>query len=213
MSVIRVLIVDDHPIVRQGVRSVLANHPDIQVVGEADSASTLFAIVDSLKPDVVLVDVRMPGQGGIEVTQRLKHDYPTIRVIILTTYDDDEFLFGALRAGAEGYLLKSASQETLADSIRQVARGERLLSPNLMGKVMREFADLAKDKVRTDSGLSDQELEVLRMIATGATNKEIAEKLYWSEVTVKRKVQDILEKMGVANRAQAVAEAGKRGLL
>ena len=213
MSVIRVLIVDDHPIVRQGVRSVLANHSDIQVVGEADSASTLFAIVDSLKPDVVLLDVRMPGQGGIEVTQRLKHDYPTIRVIILTTYDDDEYLFGALRAGAEGYLLKSASQETLADSIRQVARGERLLSPNLMGKVMREFADLAKDKVRTDSGLSDQELEVLRMIATGATNKEIAEKLYWSEVTVKRKVQDILEKMGVANRAQAVAEAGKRGLL
>jgi DNA-binding NarL/FixJ family response regulator len=213
MGTIRVLIVDDHPIVRQGVRSVLANHSDIQVVGEADSASTLFAIVDSLKPDVILLDVRMPGQGGIEVTQRLKHDFADIRVIILTTYDDDEFIFGALRAGAEGYLLKSASQETLADSIRQVARGERLLSPNLMGKVMREFADLAKDKARTDSGLSDQELEVLRMIATGATNKEIAEKLYWSEVTVKRKVQDILEKMGVANRAQAVAEAGKRGLL
>jgi len=213
MALVRVLIVDDHPIVRQGVRSVLANHSDIQVVGEADSASTLFAIVDSLKPDVVLLDVRMPGQGGIEVTQRLKHDYPAIHVIILTTYDDDEFLFGALRAGAEGYLLKSASQETLADSIRQVGRGERLLSPNLMGKVMREFSDLAKDKARADSGLSDQELEVLRMIATGATNKEIAEKLYWSEVTVKRKVQDILEKMGVANRAQAVAEAGKRGLL
>jgi DNA-binding NarL/FixJ family response regulator len=213
MSAIRVLIVDDHPIVRQGVRGVLANHPDIQVVGEADSASALFAIVDSLKPDVVLVDIRMPGQGGIEVTQRLKHDYPDIKVIILTTYDDDEFLFGALRAGAEGYLLKSASQEVLADSIRQVGRGERLLSPHLIGKVMREFQDLAKDKARADSGLTDQELEVLRMIAAGATNKEIAEKLYWSEVTVKRKVQDILEKMGVANRAQAVAEAGKRGLL
>jgi DNA-binding NarL/FixJ family response regulator len=213
MNVIRVLIVDDHPIVRQGVRSVLANHADIQVVGEADSASTLFAIVDSLKPDVVLLDIRMPGQNGIDVTQRLKHDYPDLRVIILTTYDDDEYLFGALRAGAEGYLLKSASQEILADSIRQVGRGERLLSPNLVGKVMREFKDLAKGKARADSGLTDQELEVLRMIAAGATNKEIAEKLFWSEVTVKRKVQDILEKMGVANRAQAVAEAGKRGLL
>ena len=213
MSTIRVLICDDHPIVRQGVRSVLANHPDIQVVGEAENASTLFAIIDSLNPDVVLVDIRMPGQGGIEITQRLKRDSPDIKVIVLSTYDDDEYLFGALRAGAEGYLLKSASQEVLADSIRQVGRGERLLSPNLMGKVMREFRDLAKDKVRAESGLTDQEVEVLRMIAAGATNKEIAEKLYWSEVTVKRKVQDILEKMGVANRAQAVAEAGKRGLL
>jgi DNA-binding NarL/FixJ family response regulator len=213
MGTIRVLIVDDHPIVRQGVRGVLASHPDIQVVGEADSASTLFAIVDSLKPDVILLDIRMPGQNGIEVTQRLKQDHPTLKVIILTTYEDDEYLFGALRAGAEGYLLKSASQEVLADSIRQVGRGERLLSANLVGKVMREFKDLAKDKARTDSGLTDQELEVLRMIAAGATNKEIAEKLFWSEVTVKRKVQDILEKMSVANRAQAVAEAGKRGLL
>lgn len=213
MSTIRVLICDDHPIVRQGVRSVLANHPDIQVVGEAENASTLFAIVASLKPDVVLVDIRMPGQGGIEITQRLKHDSPDIKVIVLSTYDDDEYLFGALRAGAEGYLLKSASQEVLADAIRQVGRGERLLSPNLMGKVMREFHDLAKDKVRAESGLTDQEIQVLQMIAAGATNKEIAEKLYWSEVTVKRKVQDILEKMGVANRAQAVAEAGKRGLL
>ncbi len=213
MSSIRVMIVDDHPIVRQGVRGVLANHPDLEVVGEADSAPTLFAIVDSLHPDVILLDIRMPGQSGIEVTQRLKRDYPNIKVIVLTTYDDDEYLFGALRAGAEGYLLKSASQEVLADSIRQVGRGERLLSPNLVGKLMREFKELARDKARADTGLTDQELEVLRMIAAGATNKEIAEKLFWSEVTVKRKVQDILEKMGVANRAQAVAEAGKRGLL
>ncbi len=213
MSVFRVLIVDDHPVVRQGVRSVLANHADIQVVGEAENAATLFAIVDSLKPDVILLDVRLPGQSGIEITQRLKRDYPDIKVIILTTFDDDEYLFGALRAGAEGYLLKSASQDVLADSIRQVGRGERLLTPTLVGKVIREFHDLARDKTRADSGLSDQELQVLRMIAAGATNKEIAEKLYWSEVTVKRKVQDILEKMGVANRAQAVAEAGKRGLL
>lgn len=213
MSAIRVMIIDDHPVVRQGVRSVLANHADIQVVGEADSAATLFATIDSIKPEVVLLDIRMPGQSGIEVTQRLKRDHPAIRVIILTTFDDDEYLFGALRAGAEGYLLKSASQESLADAIRQVGRGERLLSPHLVGKMMREFRDLAKDKVRLDSGLTDQELAVLRMIAAGATNKEIAEKLFWSEVTVKRKVQDILEKMGVANRAQAVAEAGKRGLL
>ena len=207
------MLVDDHHIVRQGVKSVLAHHADIQVIGEADSAMGLFASLDTLKPDVVLMDIRMPGQNGIEVTQRLKREHPEIKVIILSTYDEDEFLFGALRAGAEGYLLKSASPEVLAASIRQVGSGERLLSPTLVSKVMREFQDLAKDKARTESGLTDQELEVLRMIAAGATNKEIAEKVYWSEVTVKRKVQDILEKMGVANRAQAVAEAAKRGLL
>jgi len=213
METVRVLLVDDHAIVRQGVRSVLANHADIVVIGEADSAASLFAHVGTLQPDVILLDIRMPGQNGIEVTQRLKREYPTIKVIILSTYDEDEFLFGALSAGAEGYLLKSASPQMLAEAIRQVGRGERLLSPGLVGKVMREFQELTKDKARTDSGLSDQELDVLRMIAAGATNKEIAEKVFWSEVTVKRKVQDILEKMGVANRAQAVAEAAKRGLL
>jgi DNA-binding NarL/FixJ family response regulator len=213
MEPIRVLLVDDHPIVRQGVRSVLANHPDIEVVGEADSATTLFASLDTAQPNVILLDVRMPGPNGIEITQRLKREHPEIKVIILSTYDEDEFLLGALRAGAEGYLLKSASAQVLASAIRQVGQGERLLSPQLVSKLMREFQDMAKEKARSDSGLTDQELQVVRMIAAGATNKEIAEKLYWSEVTVKRKVQDILEKMGVANRAQAVAEAAKRGLL
>ncbi len=213
MEPIRVLLVDDHPIVRQGVRSVLANHPDIEVVGEADSGNTLFASLETLRPNVILLDVRMPGPNGIEITQRLKREHPDIKVIVLSTYDEDEFLLGALRAGAEGYLLKSASAQVLASAIRQVGQGERLLSPQLVGKLMREFQDMAKEKARSDSGLTDQELQVLRMIAAGATNKEIAEKLYWSEVTVKRKVQDILEKMGVANRAQAVADAAKRGLL
>jgi two-component system, NarL family, response regulator DevR len=213
MDTIRVMLVDDHHIVRQGVRSVLANHNDLQVVGEADSAASLFASLETIKPNVILLDIRMPGQNGIEVTQRLKREHPEIKVIILSTYDEDEFLFGALRAGAEGYLLKSASPEMLASAVRQVGHGERLLSPGLVGKVIREFQDLAKTKARSESGLTDQEMQVLKMISEGATNKEIAEKVFWSEVTVKRKVQDILEKLGVANRAQAVAEAAKRGLL
>lgn len=213
MNPIRVLIVDDHPVVRQGVRSLLLNHPDIQVVGEAESAATLFAALNGDPPDVILLDVRMPGQNGIEVTQRLKRERGNIKVIILTTYDDDEILFGALRAGADGYLLKSASPEVLAASIRSVANGERLMSPALVDKMMRQFQNLAADKVRADSGLTDQELQVLQSIAAGATNKEIADKLFWSEVTVKRKTQDIFEKLGVANRAQAVGEATKRGLL
>jgi DNA-binding NarL/FixJ family response regulator len=213
MNPIQVLIVDDHHIVRQGVRSVLAIHADLHVIGEADGAPSLFAFLETARPNVILLDIRMPGQNGIEVTQRLKRDFADIKVIILTTYEDDEFLFGALRAGADGYLLKSASPQVLADAIRQVARGERLLSSALVSKLMREFQELAQDKTRAESGLTDQELTVLRMIAAGATNKDIAEKVFWSEVTVKRKVQDILEKMGVANRAQAVAEAAKRGLL
>jgi DNA-binding NarL/FixJ family response regulator len=213
LETIRVLVVDDHPVVRQGVRSVLANHPDIQVIAEAENAPSLFANLESLKPDVVLLDIRLPGQNGIEITQQIKREHPEVKVVILTTYDDDEYLFGALRAGAEGYLLKSASHQVLADSIRQVGRGERLLSPALVNKVMREFQSLAKEKTRVDSGLTDQELEMLRMIAAGATNKDIAEKMFWSEVTVKRKVQDTLTKLRVANRAQAVAEATRRGLL
>jgi DNA-binding NarL/FixJ family response regulator len=213
MNPIQVLIVDDHHIVRQGVRSVLAIHADLHVIGEADGAPSLFAFLETARPNVILLDIRMPGQNGIEVTQRLKRDFADIKVIILTTYEDDEFLFGALRAGADGYLLKSASPQVLADAIRQVARGERLLSSALVSKLMREFQELAQDKTRAETGLTDQELTVLRMIAAGATNKDIAEKVFWSEVTVKRKVQDILEKMGVANRAQAVAEAAKRGLL
>lgn len=213
MPPIRVLIVDDHAIVRQGVRSVLANHPDIEVVGEAENAAALFANVSTIRPDIILLDIRMPGQNGIETATRLKRDWPAIKIIILSTYDDDEYLFGALRAGAEGYLLKSASPEVLADALRQVGRGERLLGPGLVGRVLRQFQDLAQEKTRLESGLSDQELEVLRLIAAGATNRDIADRLYWSETTVKRKVQDILEKMGVANRPQAVAEAARRGLL
>jgi two-component system, NarL family, response regulator DevR len=213
MEPIRVLIVDDHPVVRQGVRSLLANHADIQVIGEAESAGSLFAALELNSPEVILLDIRMQGQTGIEIAQRLKREWPALKVIMLTTYDDEEYLFGALRAGADGYLLKSASPQVLADSIRSVAKGERLMSPALVDKMMRQFQTLATDKMRQDSGLTDQEIQVLRLVAAGGTNKEIADKLFWSEVTVKRKTQDIFEKLGVSNRAQAVSEATKRGIL
>jgi DNA-binding NarL/FixJ family response regulator len=210
---IRVLIVDDHVIVRQGVRSLLANHPDIEVMGEAATAAGALAVVAEDEPDVVLMDIRMPGQGGVEATGHLKRSWPGVKVIVLTTYDDEAYLFGALRAGADGYLLKSASPEVLADAIRQAHAGERLLGPGLVDKVMREFQELAQEQTLAVSGLSEQELDVLRLLADGATNRDIAEKLYWSEATVKRRVQDILEKLGATNRPQAVAEAARRGLL
>lgn len=213
---IRVLLVDDHVIVRQGVRSLLACYRDIEVVGEAASAAALVALLDApeaVAPDVILLDIRMPGQNGVETAARLKRDWPGIKVIVLSTYDDDEYLFGAIRAGADGYLLKSASPEVLADAIRQAHAGERLLGSGLVDRVLREFQQLAQERTRAESGLSEQELDVLRLVAGGATNREIAERLFWSEATVKRKVQDILEKLGVANRPQAVAEAARRGLL
>jgi len=211
MNPIRVFLVDDHPVVRQGLRSLLSSFPDLQVVGEADNSFVVPAQVEATQPDVLLLDIRLGNTDGIEVARQLRRDQPSVKIIILTTYDATEYLTQALAADVHGYLLKSASHEQLAEAIRAVHRGERLLSPPLLGQVLEEFGRLARDKARQESGLSDQELQVLREIAGGATNREIAERLFWSEVTVKRKIQDIIEKLGVANRAQAVAEAIRHG--
>ena len=213
MTPIRVLIVDDHPVVRQGVKNVLAYHSDIQVVGEAENATELFRELDNYNPDLILLDVRMPGASGIEVARRLKTQYNWIRIIILTTYDDDEYLADAIQAGAEGYLLKSASPAVLAGAIRRVAQGERLISPSLMDTMLREFQVMAQAQDSGRFGLTDEELEILSLIADGSTNREIAQTMFISEVTAKRKVQEIMEKLGASNRAQAAAEAARRGLV
>jgi len=213
MKSIRVFIVDDHPVVRQGVANVLAYYSDIEVVGEAENAAGLFARIEQAKPDIILLDIRMPGPSGIEITRRLKRDRPEIKVIILTTYDDDEYLVGALQAGAEGYLLKSASPAVLASAIRRVGMGERLLSPSLVDKVMREFQEMAQDKTLSEFNLNEEDLDILSLIADGATNREIAAELFISTVTAKRRVQEILEKMGASNRTQAAAEAARRGII
>jgi DNA-binding NarL/FixJ family response regulator len=213
MKSIRVFIVDDHPVVRQGVANVLAYYSDIEVVSEAENAAGLFARIEQAKPDIILLDIRMPGPSGIEITRRLKRDRPEIKVIILTTYDDDEYLVGALQAGAEGYLLKSASPAVLASAIRRVGMGERLLSPSLVDKVMREFQEMAQDKTLSEFNLNEEDLDILSLIADGATNREIAAELFISTVTAKRRVQEILEKMGASNRTQAAAEAARRGII
>jgi len=211
MQPIRVFLVDDHPVVREGLRSLIASFPDLEVVGDAEDAFAIASKVEATQPDVVLLDIRLGNVSGIEAARLLRRNCPSVKIIILTTYDDAEYLQQALAAEVHGYLLKSASHEQLAQAIRAVHRGEKLLSPPLLGKVMEEFGRLARDKSRHESGLSDQELQVLREIAAGATNREIAERLFWSEVTVKRKIQDIIEKLGVANRAQAIAEAIRHG--
>jgi len=213
MQSIRVLIVDDHAVVRQGLRSLLSVHDDIQIVGEADRGSVVLGLVETLRPDVVLLDIRIPPPTGIEVAHRLRRSYPDVRVIILTTYDDDIYLNDALRVGAHAYLLKDVSRKSLAESIRQVYRGERLLSPGLVDRVLRNYETMARQAARYKYDLTDEELAVLREISEGATTRDIARKLHLSEATIKKRVQDILDKMGASHRAQAVAAAIREGLI
>ena len=208
---IRVLIVDDHPVVRHGLRSLLAGHPDIEVVGEAESGFEVLPHLASYATDVILLDIQLKGHTGIEIARRVRHAYPVVKIIILTTYDDESYLREALEAGVHGYLLKSISHESLPDSIRAVMRGERLLSPSLVSAVVADYEKLAREQARREAGLTPEELQILAAIADGASNKDIAERLFWSEATVKRKVQDILDKTGAATRAQAIAEAVRRG--
>ncbi len=213
MERIRILIADDHPIVRQGIRSLLTQYDDLEVVGEAGTGPAVLQQAARLKPDVILLDVRMTGANGIEIARQLRREHPEIRIIILTTYDDEKYLYGALQVGAQAYLLKDVSLETLPAAIRAVYQGERLLSPLLVDKVLREFQSLAIEKLRRDAGLSEEELRILRAMAEGANNKEIAEEFFWSEVTVKKKVQEILVKLNAENRTQAVAQAIRQGLI
>ena len=213
MPPIKVLIVDDHPVVRRGLHSILGDAKDVQVVGEASNGSEALKQVAALKPDVVLMDIRLPGADGVQITRRVRREFPDAKVIILTTYDDDQHLYNAIEAGAHAFLTKHADYSDLAESIRAVARGERLLSPALVGKVLDRFQTLARAQALQQSGLSEPEIELLRLIAQGETNKEIGDKLFWSEVTVKRRASEVYSKLNVADRAQAVGEAMRRGLI
>jgi two-component system response regulator DevR len=210
---IRILIVDDHPVVRQGLRSLLSNHADLQIIAEAEHAQQAFAAVKQENPDIMLLDIRLPGMTGIEVARQIYRDYPQTRIIILTSYDDDEYLVGALQAGAQAYLLKSVSDETLVWTIRAVHRGERLISPELLDRMLHQFAQVRYQQIRQEVGLSDQDIQVLQRVAAGASNEEIARELGWSRASIKRKVQHIFDQLGVMTRAQAAAEAVRRGLV
>ena len=213
MSAIRILVVDDHPMVRRGLRSLLTSYSDIEVVGEACDGETALESASTLLPDVVLLDVLLPGMNGIVVASRLQRVAPRARVMILTAFENQEYVVQSLQAGAYAYLLKTTSDEALIDSIRSVHQGKRLLSPSLMDKVLQQFQELIRDRARLEAGLSEDDMEILTLIARGATNKQIGDNRSWSERTVKRKVEHILENLGVSNRAQAAAEAMRRGLV
>lgn len=210
---IRILVVDDHPIVRQGLRSLLSNHDDIEIVAEAENPRQALEAAQQYRPQVVLLDIRLPGATGIEVTRKLRHDQPQARILILTSYDDDEYLAGALEAGAHGYLLKSVSDEALVGAIHAVQRGERLISPPLLDRLLEQFAEVRRTQAQREVGLSDEDVEMLRMVAAGANNDEIAAALCCSTTSAKRKAQAIFEKLGATTRTQAAVEAVRRGLI
>ena len=208
---IRILLVDDHPVVREGIRGMLSTEPDLDIVGEAGSGPEAVARVAALEPDVVLMDLRMPGGDGVKATERIRADHPTVHVLVLTTYDTDTDILRAVEAGATGYLLKDTPRAELADSVRSAARGETVLSGRLAGKLLaRERRDPEPEKPAT---LSPREVEVLRLAADGRTNAAIGRDLGISATTVKTHLMRAYEKLGVGDRTAAVSQAIRRGLL
>lgn len=217
MTRIKILLVDDQPLFREGLRTVLSLHSDFEVVGEAANGSEAIRLTRSLLPSVVLMDLQMPILDGVSATRRLHDEQPLCRVIVLTTFDDDEMVFDGLRAGAVGYLLKDVPSEKLAEAIRGAARGESFLQPSVAAKVVAEFARLSGKTAAVMKSLieplSERELEILRLIARGTSNREIAGALFIAEGTVKNHVTNILAKLGVRDRTQAAIKAKDIGLV
>lgn len=214
---ITILLVDDQRLMRDGLRTLLELEDDLAVVGEAGNGEDALARFAELQPTIVLMDVRMPGMDGVEATRRLHAQWPNVKVIILTTFDEDEYIFEGLRAGALGYLLKAVSGDELADAIRRVAAGQALIDPAVTRKVVDAFARLAAPVRAIDAGLaeplSERELDVLKLVANGLSNREIAERLYLAEGTVKNYVTSLLGKIGARDRTQAALRGRELGLL
>lgn len=219
---IKIVLVDDQVLIREGLRILLPLQGNLEIVGEASNGNEAIAVVQHTQPDVVLMDVRMPLLDGVAATRALRELAPQCRILLLTTFDDNEYVFEGLRAGAAGYLLKDTPSDKLAEAIRTVARGDSFLQPSIAAKVVAEFARLSalppKPQVMPAptalvEPLSERELEILRYLSRGDSNKEIATALYLSEGTVKNHITNILGKLGVRDRTQAALVARERGLL
>ncbi len=211
---IRILIVDDHVILRQGIHVMLNEEEDFEVVGEAENEKAALSLNMESKPDIVLVDMSMGTSSGLDTAKQLLRSSPNSRVVLFAGSNDEKLLFDAIRIGVHGYLQKTLSIEDLRRALRAVQCGERVLSDSeAITHVVIEFHRLSKEQDRLNRGLSTVEIELLRLASNGYTNKEIGKELFWSEVQVKRKMQDIYRKLQVTDRAQAVAEAMRHGLI
>lgn len=209
----RIIIVDDHEVVRLGLRSLLDRHPEFEVVAEASNGREAIEKVDAYEPDVVVLDIRLPGMSGVEVCQQITDKHPDMHVIMLTSYAEDEMLFAAIRAGAAGYVLKQIGGDDLTRAIERVGRGEALLDPTLTQRVFEEVRKAQREEEASAfAELTNQEMQVLQLVSEGKTNREIAEALYLGEGTVRNYVSNILGKLGVANRAEAAAYAVQHNL-
>ncbi|MBI2873107.1 MAG: response regulator transcription factor [Chloroflexi bacterium] len=213
MDATRVLLVDDHPLVREGLRNLLRHEPDIEIVGEAGDGFGALRLVEALKPDIILMDVVMPGMGGIQATKQIKKLNPSSAVVILTAYDDDRYVLGLLEAGAAGYLLKTASAQEVVQSLRAIRAGESVLHPSVVARILSKVAraQAAAATPAGGEGLTARELDVLRLAACGKSNKDIASQLCLSISTVKSHLVSIFAKMGVASRTEAVLQAVRLG--
>jgi two-component system response regulator DevR len=209
----KIIIVDDHEIVRLGLKSLLDQYPQYEVVSEAKNANEAVAQVESFHPDIVLMDIRLPGKSGIDACEEIKQNFPDVKVIMLTSYAEDEMLFSAIKAGASGYVLKQIDSDGLVKSIEAVARGEASLDPAVTQRVFQEVKRAVKEEEAASfSELSQQERMVLKLVSEGRTNREIALALYLGEGTVRNYVSSILSKLVVSNRAEAAAYAVQHNL-
>ncbi len=209
----RILLVDDHEVVRLGLRSLLERYSQFEVVAEAGTARDAIEQVEQYSPDVVVMDIRLPGGSGIEACEEISEKYPDTKVIMLTSYAEDEMLFSAIRAGASGYVLKQIEGEGLVRAIEAVGRGEALLDPAVTQRIFQEVRKAAKEEEASAfSALTQQEKHVLMLVSEGKTNREIAKALFLGEGTVRNYVSSILSKLGVSNRAEAAAYAVEHNL-
>lgn len=208
---IRILVADDHPVVRDGLVAILSTQPDFEVVGEAGTGAEAVEQALALRPEVMLLDLEMPGLDGVEVLRRLSQANPEIRVIVFTAFDTDERILGAVQAGAQGYLLKGAPRKELFDAVRVVHAGGSLLQPVIASKLLRQVSH--QGQTAEAETLTPRELEVLRLLAHGLQNKEIAAELVISERTVKFHVSSVMGKLGAGNRTEAVTLAAQQGLI
>jgi DNA-binding NarL/FixJ family response regulator len=204
---VRILVTDDHPVVRAGLSGMLSGEPDFEVVGEAQNGKEAVAFVGELKPDVVLMDLRMPEMDGVTAIGHIKSDHPDVHILVLTTYESDADILRAIETGATGYLLKDTPREELFGAIRTVAQGQSPLAPGVAARLMQRVRDPEEE------GLSTREIEVLELVAHGTSNKEIAKQLWVSETTVKSHMLHIFDKLSVTDRTAAVTEALKRGII